>query len=239
MQNKTIQTTTLFFRYFFIFIWCVKFSRKLWLLFFLIFFHLHTQERFLFLWRCIYTGAVWYYNHLNQAMPLVILTEDQQVTYTPYMYSSISFVYNVVQHQHFVFSATFKFYLYIDLKSSIYNIEVDLGVASLLDTVIRLNHLWNLYLKVQTWSVIWKKNVTTLCNMIGASPWVTFMTNPSYPITRIHILHTVLCTLPKVLTRWICYTIKRFFCCWSLFSFILTCTLMFDSGVILYGETRC
>ena len=131
-------------------------------------------------------------------MPLVILTEDQQVTYTPYMYSSISFVYNVVQHQHFVFSATFKFYLYIDLKSSIYNIEVDLGVASLLDTVIRLNHLWNLYLKVQTWSVIWKKNVTTLCNMIGASPWVTFMTNPSYPNTRIHILHTVLCTLPKV-----------------------------------------
>ena len=172
-------------------------------------------------------------------MPLVILTEDQQVTYTPYMYSSISFVYNVVQHQHFVFSATFKFYLYIDLKSSICNIEVDLGVASLLDTVIRLNHLWNLYLKVQTWSVIWKKNVTTLCNMIGASPWVTFMTNPSYPITRIHILHTVLCTLPKVLTRWICYTIKRFFCCWSLFSSILICTLMFDSGVILYGETRC
>ncbi|XP_027053646.1 DIS3-like exonuclease 1 isoform X3 [Pocillopora damicornis] len=30
-------------------------------------------------WRCIYTGAVWYYNHLNQAMPLVILTEDQQI----------------------------------------------------------------------------------------------------------------------------------------------------------------
>ena len=74
-------------------------------------------------------------------MPLVILTEDQQVTYTPHMYSSISFVYNVVQHQHFVFSATFKFYRYIDFKSSIYNIEVDLGVASLLDTVIRLNHL--------------------------------------------------------------------------------------------------
>ena len=74
-------------------------------------------------------------------MPLVILTEDQQVTYTPYMYSSISFVHNLVQHQHFVFSATFNFYLYIDLKSSIYNIEVDLGVASLLDTVIRLNYL--------------------------------------------------------------------------------------------------
>ena len=83
----------------------------------------------------------YYYNHLNQAMPLVILTEDQQVTYTLYMYSSISFVPDVVEHQHFVFSATSKFYLYIDLKSSIYNIEVDLGIASLLDTVIRLNHL--------------------------------------------------------------------------------------------------
>lgn len=30
-------------------------------------------------WRCIYTGAVWYQNHLNQAMPIVILTEDQQI----------------------------------------------------------------------------------------------------------------------------------------------------------------
>ena len=90
----------------------------------------------------------YYYNHLNQAMPLVILTEDQQVTYTLYMYSSISFVPDVVEHQHFVFSAT-KFCLYIDLKSSIYNIEVDLGIASLLDTVIRLNHLWNLHLHLK------------------------------------------------------------------------------------------
>ncbi|KAJ7389198.1 DIS3 mitotic control [Desmophyllum pertusum] len=28
---------------------------------------------------CVYTGAVWYHNHLKQAIPLVILTEDQQV----------------------------------------------------------------------------------------------------------------------------------------------------------------
>ena len=83
----------------------------------------------------------YYYNHLNQAMPLVILTEDEQVTYTPYMYSSISFVHDVVEHQQFGFSAMSKFYLYIDLKSLIYNIEVDLGIASLLDSVIRLNHL--------------------------------------------------------------------------------------------------
>ena len=70
-------------------------------------------------------------------MPLVILTEDQKVTYTPYMYSSISFVHDAVEHQHFFFS----FYLFIDFKSSMYNTEVDLGVASLLDTVIRLNYL--------------------------------------------------------------------------------------------------
>ena len=97
-------------------------------------------------------------------MPLVILTEDQQVTYTLYMYSSISFVPDVVEHQHFVFSAT-KFCLYIDLKSSIYNIEVDLGIASLLDTVIRLNHLWNLHLHLNyfsKWSLNWKKNMTTM-----------------------------------------------------------------------------
>ena len=83
----------------------------------------------------------YYYNHLNQAMPLVILTEDEQITYTLYIYSSISFVHDVVEHQQFGFSAMSKIYLYIDLKSLIYNIEVDLGVASLLDTVIRLNHL--------------------------------------------------------------------------------------------------
>ena len=83
----------------------------------------------------------YYYNNLNQAIPLVILTEDEQVTYTLYIYSSISFVHDVVEHQQFGFSAMSKIYLYIDLKSSIYNIEVDLGVSSLLDTVIRLNHL--------------------------------------------------------------------------------------------------
>ena len=39
----------------------------------------------------------YYYNHLNQAMPLVILTEDEQVTYILYIYSSISFVHDVVR----------------------------------------------------------------------------------------------------------------------------------------------
>ena len=98
-------------------------------------------------------------------MPLVILTEDEKVTYTLYMYSPISFVHDVVEHQQFGFSVMSKFYLYIDLKSSIYYIEVDLGVVSFLDTVIRLNHLWNLHLHINylsKWSVIWNKNMTTM-----------------------------------------------------------------------------
>ena len=114
-------------------------------------------------------------------MPLVILTEDQQVTYTLYMYSSISFVHDAVEHQHFVFS----FYLFIDFKSSIYNIEVDLGVASLLDTVIRLNHLWNLHLHMNYFSkclVIWKKNMTTL-KYDGCFPLSDFYDEPFMPFT--------------------------------------------------------
>ncbi|KAL9987682.1 hypothetical protein ACROYT_G002028 [Oculina patagonica] len=30
-------------------------------------------------WRCVYAGAVWYHNHVNQVVPLVIITEDQQI----------------------------------------------------------------------------------------------------------------------------------------------------------------
>ena len=29
--------------------------------------------------RCVYSGAVWYHDHLNQVVPLVVVTEDQQV----------------------------------------------------------------------------------------------------------------------------------------------------------------
>ena len=29
--------------------------------------------------RCVYSGAVWYHHHLNQVVPLVVITEDQQV----------------------------------------------------------------------------------------------------------------------------------------------------------------
>lgn len=29
--------------------------------------------------RCVYSGAVWYRDHLNQVVPLVVITEDQKV----------------------------------------------------------------------------------------------------------------------------------------------------------------
>ena len=39
--------------------------------------------------------------------------------------------------------------------------------------------------------------------------------NPLHPIISMHILHTVLCTFPKVLTRRICLSIKSLFNWWS------------------------
>ena len=33
----------------------------------------------LFWGRSVYSGAVWYHDHLNQGVPLVVITEDQQV----------------------------------------------------------------------------------------------------------------------------------------------------------------
>ena len=41
------------------------------------------------------------------------------------------------------------------------------------------------------------------------------LVNPLQPNITIHILHTVLCTLTKVLTGRICLTIKSFFSWWS------------------------
>ena len=59
--------------------------------------------------------------------------------------------------------------------------------------------------------------------------------NPFHPNIQIHNLHTVLNTLPKVLTRRISLTIKSFFSSWSLpFQ-----TLMCDWGVTLLGEIKC
>ena len=46
-----------------------------------------------------------------------------------------------------------------------------------------------------------------------------FFFNPLHPNIIMHILHTVLYTFPKVLTRRICLTIKGFFGCWSFFLF--------------------
>ena len=39
--------------------------------------------------------------------------------------------------------------------------------------------------------------------------------NPLHPNISINILHTVLSTFPKVITRRICLTIRSFFCQWS------------------------
>ena len=44
---------------------------------------------------------------------------------------------------------------------------------------------------------------------------VCFLFNPLHSIISIHILHTVLCTFTKVLTRRICLTIKIFSSWWS------------------------
>ena len=57
-----------------------------------------------------------------------------------------------------------------------------------------------------------------------------------HPNINMHILHTVLYTFPKVLTRRICFTVKSFLS-WLTFLFILV-TLMFGSGVILKGGLR-
>ena len=55
-----------------------------------------------------------------------------------------------------------------------------------------------------------------------------FLFNPLHPNISMHILHTVLYTFPKVLTRRICLTIKSYLK-----------ALMFDVGVILLGDIGC
>ena len=46
-----------------------------------------------------------------------------------------------------------------------------------------------------------------------------WLTIPLHPTTSLHILHTVLYTFPKVLTRRIRLTIKSLFSWWSFFLF--------------------
>ena len=55
-----------------------------------------------------------------------------------------------------------------------------------------------------------------------------FCVNPVHPNISIYILHTVLYTFPKVLTKRICLTIKSFFSCWS-----------FPRVFWFWGEVRC
>ena len=61
--------------------------------------------------------------------------------------------------------------------------------------------------------------------------WQAWQFNPFPPNAIIHILHTVLSTFPRVLTRRICLLIKSFLVL-VIISFILM-TLTCDSGVIL------
>ena len=81
----------------------------------------------------------------------------------------------------------------------------------------------------------WEKNLNWILLerlFLVSSKW--FHLNPLHPNISIHILNTIHHTFPKVLTRRICLIIKS---CSSISSFLIT--LMFDLGVILYGEIRC
>ena len=54
---------------------------------------------------------------------------------------------------------------------------------------------------------------------------------PSHPNISMHILHTVLHTFLKVLTRRICLTVKSLF--YLVIILLILMTFMFDSGLIL------
>ena len=58
--------------------------------------------------------------------------------------------------------------------------------------------------------IIWKKKFDMKASF-----------NPLHPNISMHILHTVLCTFPKVLRRRICLTIRTFFSWWSFPVFFL------------------
>lgn len=55
--------------------------------------------------------------------------------------------------------------------------------------------------------------------------------NPLHHNISLPVLHTVLYTLPMMLTRRICQTIKKFI--------LITLHVMFDSELIQLGEIRC
>ena len=59
------------------------------------------------------------------------------------------------------------------------------------------------------------KRVWKVANQNQCSPGLPSTLNPLHPNISIHILLTVLYTLPKVLTRRICLLIKSFFRWWS------------------------
>ena len=58
-----------------------------------------------------------------------------------------------------------------------------------------------------------------------------YLFNPLHPNISMHILHTVLYTFPKVLTRRICLTVKSFF--YLVIISLILMTFMLDPGVIV------
>ena len=65
---------------------------------------------------------------------------------------------------------------------------------------------------------------------------VFFYVNPLQPNIRAYILHTALCTFPRVLTRRICLTIKSLFSWWS-FPFSRDLNVIFM--VVLFSPCFC
>ena len=61
--------------------------------------------------------------------------------------------------------------------------------------------------------------------------------NPLHPNISIHILHTLLCTIPLVLTGRICLTIKSFVRLATIS--VILMILMNDSAALLWGEITC
>ena len=68
---------------------------------------------------------------------------------------------------------------------------------------------------------LFSQNLEVICDpqLNRRTAWNLFV-NPLHPNISMHILHTVLNTFPKVLTRRICLTIYSFYCWWS-FPFFL------------------
>ena len=99
----------------------------------------------------------------------------------------------------------------------------------LLDPLTTLSHILQKK-KINKLKKTYKLNSTTYNVPLSPSLKLSSFLNPIHPNTSMYILHTVLCTFPKVLTKRICLRIQNVLCWWSFSLFSLT--YMCDSGVI-------